>query len=184
MGLSTSAQGGGKIAKNEHLREFLSYQAKSNYGRNKDNTKPSKLGEDPPYFKIKRILVDLGSLVNIIQWRVLEQAKPTKSIILATELIVGFSLVSVMTRREILLPTNAEEVMKPTLFEVVDGDMSYNIILGRPWVHDMKVLPSICHQLLKFPTPKGIKQIRGDQSAAREMKAISVSSSKGKEHAT
>ncbi|XP_019267805.1 PREDICTED: uncharacterized protein LOC109245074 [Nicotiana attenuata] len=47
-------------------------------------------------------------------------------------------------------------------------------------VHELKVVPSTYYQLLKFPTAEGIKQIRGDHLAAREMNAISVSSSKGK----
>nr|XP_016492728.1 PREDICTED: uncharacterized protein LOC107812195 [Nicotiana tabacum] len=72
------------------------------------------------------------------------------------------------------VPTNAEGVMKTTLFEVVDGDIGYKIILGRPWLHEMKVVPSIYHQLLKFPILEGIKRIKGDQLAAREMNAISV----------
>ncbi|XP_070025740.1 uncharacterized protein [Nicotiana sylvestris] len=125
-----------------------------------------------------------GSSANIIQWRVLEQAKLTGSIIPDTKLLAGFSLASVTTRREILLPTNAEGVMKTTLFEVVDDYMGYSIILGRPWLHEIKAVPSTYHQLLKFPTPEEIKQIRGDQPAAREMNAILVSNSKGKEHAT
>lgn len=83
-----------------------------------------------------------------------------------------------------MLATNAEGVMKTTLFEVLNGNMGYNIILERPWLHDMKVMSSIYHQLLKFPTLERTKQIRGDQPVAREMNAISVSSSKGKEHAT
>ncbi|XP_070057500.1 uncharacterized protein [Nicotiana tomentosiformis] len=135
-------------------------------------------------FKIKRVLVDPGSSASIIQWRVLEQAKLTGSIIPAIKLLAGFNLASVTTWGEILLPTNAKGMMKMTLFEVVDGNMGYNIILGRPWLHEMMVVPSTNHQLLKFPTPEGAKQIRGDQPAAREMNAISVSSSKGKEHAT
>ncbi|XP_070052986.1 uncharacterized protein [Nicotiana tomentosiformis] len=48
--------------------------------------------------KIKRVLVDPGSLDNIIQWSVLEQAKLTGSIITFTKLLVGFNLPSVTTR--------------------------------------------------------------------------------------
>ncbi|XP_070034194.1 uncharacterized protein [Nicotiana tomentosiformis] len=134
-------------------------------------------------FKIKCVLVDPGSSANIIQLSELEQAKLTGNIIPATKLLVGFNLASVITRGEIMLPTNAEGVIKMTLFEVVDGDMGYNIILGRTWLHNMKFVPSTNHQFLKFPTPEGIKQIKGDQPVIREMNAISVSSSKGKEHA-
>ncbi|XP_019244331.1 PREDICTED: uncharacterized protein LOC109224198 [Nicotiana attenuata] len=135
-------------------------------------------------FKIKRVLVDPGSSANIIQWRVLEQAKFTGSIILIAKLLAGFNLASVTTLGEISLPTNAKGIMKTTLFEVVDSDMGYKIILGRPRLHEMKVIPSTYHQLLKFPTLEGIKQLKGNQPAAREMNAYSVSSSKGKEHAS
>nr|XP_016434368.1 PREDICTED: uncharacterized protein LOC107760775 [Nicotiana tabacum] len=133
--------------------------------------------------KIKRVRVDPWSSANIIQLRILEQSKLTRSIIPATKLLVGFNLASVTTQEEILLPTNAEGVIKTTLFKVVDRDMGYNIILGRPWLYEIKVVPSTYHQLLKFLTPEGIKQIKGDQLARREMNAISVSNSKGKEHA-
>ncbi|XP_070055467.1 uncharacterized protein [Nicotiana tomentosiformis] len=96
-------------------------------------------------FKIKRVLVDPGSSANIIQLRVLEQAKFTRSIIPATKLLIGFNLASVTTRGEILLLANVERVMKITLFEVVDGYMGYNIILRRSWLHKMKVVPSTYH---------------------------------------
>ncbi|XP_019225912.1 PREDICTED: uncharacterized protein LOC109207446 [Nicotiana attenuata] len=119
-------------------------------------------------FKIKCVLVDPRISANIIQWRVLEQTKLTGSIIPATKLLAGFNLASVTTRGEILLLTNPEGVMKTTLFEVVDGVMGYYIILGRPWLHEMKVVPSTYHQLLKFSTPEGIKHIRGDQPATRD----------------
>ncbi|XP_070039244.1 uncharacterized protein [Nicotiana tomentosiformis] len=114
--------------------------------------------------------------------RVLEQAKLTGSIIPATKLLAGFNLASVTTRGDILLFMNAKGVMKTTLFKVVDGDMGYNIILGRPWLHEMKAVPSTYHQSLKIPMPEGINQIRGDQPTTREMNGILVSSSKGKEH--
>nr|XP_016440694.1 PREDICTED: uncharacterized protein LOC107766428 [Nicotiana tabacum] len=99
------------------------------------------------YFKIKRVLADPASSAIIIHWRVLEKAKLTGSIILATKLLTGFNLASVMTRGEILLRTNAEGINKTTLFKVVDGDMVYNVILGRLWIHEMKVVPSTYHQL-------------------------------------
>ncbi|XP_019225149.1 PREDICTED: uncharacterized protein LOC109206746 [Nicotiana attenuata] len=186
--------------KSSHLREFLSDRAKNNYGHNRDNTKPSKAGEEPPRQTINMIF--RGNEINRVTFsaakktkvsiihskrlqeddttftkedadglllphndalRVLEQAELTKSIIVATKLLAGFNLASVMTPGEIFLLTNAEGVMKTTLFEVLDGDMGYNIILGRPWLHEMKVVPSIYHQLLKFPKPEGIKQIRNQQ---------------------
>ncbi|XP_070039594.1 uncharacterized protein [Nicotiana tomentosiformis] len=132
-------------------------------------------------FKIKCELVYLGSSANIIQWRVLEQAKLIENIVPTTKLLAGFNITSVKTQGEILLPTYDEGVTKTTLFEVVEGDMGYNVILGRPWIHEMKVVPSTYHQMLKFPTLERIKHIRGDQPTTREMNTVTVSSRKGKE---
>ncbi|XP_009767087.1 uncharacterized protein [Nicotiana sylvestris] len=132
-------------------------------------------------FKIKRVLVDPGSTTNIIQWGVLKQAKLTANIIPVTKLLAGFNLTSIIIRGENLLPTHAEGVAKTTLFEVVDSDMGYNVILGRTWIHEMKDVTSTYHQLLKFLTPKGVKQIRGGQPTTRKMNAVTISSSKGKE---
>nr|XP_009794550.1 PREDICTED: uncharacterized protein LOC104241310 [Nicotiana sylvestris] len=102
-------------------------------------------------------------------------------------LIISLNVLDFKIKRVLVDPEsslmNAEGVMKTTLFEVVDGDIRYNIILGRPWLHEMKVVPSMYQQFLKILTLEGIKQIRGDQPAAREMNAILVSSSKGKERA-
>jgi len=68
-----------------------------------------------------------------------------------------FNLTSVTTQGEILLSTHVEGVTKTTLFEVVDGYMGYNVILGRPWMHEMKIVPSTYHQLLIATiTKKGI----------------------------
>ncbi|XP_019239855.1 PREDICTED: uncharacterized protein LOC109219842 [Nicotiana attenuata] len=104
--------------------------------------------------KIKRALVDPGSSANIIQWRVLELAKLTRSIILATKLLAGFNWASVTSQEEILLPTNAGGVTKTILFEVVDGDMGYNIILIRPWLHEMKATINIS-PTAEIPDPRG-----------------------------
>ncbi|XP_019258411.1 PREDICTED: uncharacterized protein LOC109236671 [Nicotiana attenuata] len=46
--------------------------------------------------------------------------------------------------------------------------MAYNIILGRLWIHDMGVVPSILHQVIKFPSQWRIHQIRRDQQTARK----------------
>nr|XP_016442968.1 PREDICTED: uncharacterized protein LOC107768361 [Nicotiana tabacum] len=43
------------LLKNGHLMEFLSHRDKNNYGRNRDNTEPSKAGEDPLRLMINMI---------------------------------------------------------------------------------------------------------------------------------
>ncbi|KAL0758615.1 hypothetical protein Bca101_074765 [Brassica carinata] len=52
-------------------------------------------------------------------------------------------------------------------FLLVDCQSSYNMILRRPWIHDMGAVPSTLYQMVKFPTPLGIKAVRGDQENSR-----------------
>ncbi len=44
----------------------------------------------------------------------------------------------------------------------------YNVILGRPWLHKMRAVPSTLHQRLRFPTLDEIMEIRGDQVVAKQ----------------
>ncbi|XP_019257609.1 PREDICTED: uncharacterized protein LOC109235810 [Nicotiana attenuata] len=74
----------------------------------------------------------------------------------------GFDNSSVITKGEIILTTFTEGVVKDTKFQVIDMDMAYNVILGRPWIHEMDVVPSTLHQVIKFPSQWGIRQICGD----------------------
>ncbi|XP_048489823.2 uncharacterized protein LOC125491781 [Beta vulgaris subsp. vulgaris] len=66
------------------------------------------------------------------------------------------------------LPTFAKGVNMPTKFYVIDCPSSYNVILGRPWIHSMKAVPSSFHQSLKFPTKWGVQEIKGDRRIAKE----------------
>lgn len=35
--------------------------------------------------------------------------------------------------------------------QIIDLDLSYNVLLGRPWIHDLQAIPSTYHQYVKFP---------------------------------
>jgi len=117
---------------------------------------------------VKGILVDNGSSGNIIFQAAykdlgLEESALTRRI---TPLI-GFSGEVKETAGEITLPLYAEGINMSTKFLLVDCDSSYNLILGRPWIHGMGAVPSTLHQMVKFPTPWGIKAIRGDHEYSR-----------------
>lgn len=51
----------------------------------------------------------------------------------------------------IVLPIRVGPVIKDTICQVLDLPLAYNILLGRPWIHEMKGIPSTYHQCLKFP---------------------------------
>lgn len=51
----------------------------------------------------------------------------------------------------VVLPIQVGPIQKDTICQVLDIDLSYNILLGHPWIHEMQVVPSTYHQCLKFP---------------------------------
>ena len=50
----------------------------------------------------------------------------------------------------IILPVRVGPATKNTLFHVLDIEMNCNMILGHPWLHTMKEIPSTYHQYMKF----------------------------------
>nr|XP_009620732.1 uncharacterized protein LOC104112502 [Nicotiana tomentosiformis] len=125
---------------------------------------------------VKRVLIDPGSSVNIILLRVVNEMQANDKVIPNARSLFGFDNSSVITQGEVMLTTFAERVTEDTKFQVIDADIAYNIILGRPWIHDMGVVLSTLHQVIKFPLQWGIQQIRGDQQAFRSINSVVVTS--------
>ena len=113
---------------------------------------------------VARILVDTGSLADIIFKNTLERMEidPSKIAENASPL-VGFSGEVTMTLGTINLTVRAGSVVKIIEFLVVDRSMFYNTIVGTPWLYSMQAVPSTYHMCLKFPTPCGIETIWGDR---------------------
>ncbi|XP_074300442.1 uncharacterized protein LOC141631704 [Silene latifolia] len=113
--------------------------------------------------EVRKILVDTGSSVNLIMLETLKGMEFSEKDLAKKEVpLVGFSGETKHSLGEIVIPTYAEGVNKQVRYLVVDGPSTYNVILGRPWIHEMKAIPSTYHQCLKFPTPWGVQEIRGD----------------------
>lgn len=68
----------------------------------------------------------------------------------------------------IISRTFSEGVIKDTPFKIIAGDMTYNIIMGRLWMHAMEAIPSIQHPVITFPSKWEIIKIKGEQRMARE----------------
>ncbi|XP_074342923.1 uncharacterized protein LOC141680652 [Apium graveolens] len=92
---------------------------------------------------IKRVLVDNGSAANIMMLTTLKKMGLAESDMLKkTTTLVGFSGEINRTMGKIVLPTYAQRVNLLKKFVILDCDSTYNIILGRPWIHDLKAIPS------------------------------------------
>ncbi|XP_070006043.1 uncharacterized protein [Nicotiana sylvestris] len=105
---------------------------------------------------VKRVLIDLVSFVNIILLRVVNEIQADDKLIPKAHTLSGFENSSVITKAKIILTTFTKGVVKDTKFQVVEMDMAYNLILDRPWIHEMDIVPSTLHQVIKFPSQWGI----------------------------
>jgi len=86
---------------------------------------------------VRRILIDEGSSVNIIQYEVLKKMNnPESEIVPRSSVLVGFSGETKNMLGDIKLPIYIEGVNTMQNFYVIDCLSCCNIILGRPWIHD------------------------------------------------
>ncbi|XP_062085288.1 uncharacterized protein LOC133791376 [Humulus lupulus] len=117
----------------------------------------------------KRILIDNGSSANILFLHALRGMWIDEStVIRKSTVLVGLSGEQKHSVGEVTLYVYAKGVNLQTKFLVVDSPSAYNTILGRPWIHAMKAVPSTYHQVICFPTKWGVKEICGAQKMARD----------------
>ncbi|XP_075504634.1 uncharacterized protein LOC142542074 [Primulina tabacum] len=86
--------------------------------------------------------------------------------------LFGFAGHMVYPEGEIMLPlTLGSQDLKRTVmtsFTVVDSPSSYNIILGRPAMNELRAVASTYHQKIKFPVGARVGEVRGDQPSSRK----------------
>ena len=58
--------------------------------------------------------------------------------------------------------------MKGVTFLVVNCSSIYNAILGRPTLNSWKAVTSTYHLMIKFPIEYRVREVKGDQVAARK----------------
>ena len=51
---------------------------------------------------------------------------------------------------------------------VIDQPSAFNAVLGRPSLRELKAITSIHHPFMKFPTPRGVGEVKGDQQESRQ----------------
>ncbi|XP_031280249.1 uncharacterized protein LOC116138704 [Pistacia vera] len=118
---------------------------------------------------VKRVFVYRGLSANILFLEAvkamgLEEANINRWL----TLLVGFNSEQKYSVEEIILPIYAGGINKQTVFLVIDCPSPYNVILGRPWIHDIRAVLSTFHQTIRFPTKWGVREIKGDPKASRD----------------
>ena len=124
-------------------------------------------------YSTRRVLVDNGSSADILYYPAFqqmnlgqEQLRPVHSP------LVGFGGMKVQPVSTISLPVVVgaypQQVTRNVNFLEVDCSSSYNAIIGRPTLNSWKAVTSTYHLSVKFPTEYGVREVQGDQLAARE----------------
>ena len=100
-----------------------------------------------------RVLVDPGSTVDLLQLPTFRQMNISLDrLSLAGRILSGFNGATTVTMGDITLPVKAGPVVQQVLFLVVEDLGPYNAIVGRAWLHAMKVVLSTYHQMIGYLT--------------------------------
>jgi len=99
---------------------------------------------------IERIEVDPGSILGIIPKRFLYFLGILLYRLSAmTTMIYGFNAGSSHPLGKVRLRCRIRDLKSEVTCYVIDADMSYNLLLGRPWIHANWIVPSL-HQCFKY----------------------------------
>ncbi|XP_048608335.1 uncharacterized protein LOC125584234 [Brassica napus] len=125
---------------------------------------------------VAKVLIDTGSSVDLIFRDTLDKmGVDLRDMKPSSRTLTGFNGASEQMIGTIRLPVYAGGITRTVKFSVIRAKAPYNAILGTPWLHSMKAVPSTYHQCVKFPGKDGKTQtIRGDQQAARELLIATV----------
>ncbi|XP_024025968.1 uncharacterized protein LOC112092910 [Morus notabilis] len=119
-----------------------------------------------------RILVDNGSSVDLLYSDCLEKMGIQKEQLEKTSRpLYGFTGDFVIPQGTIRLPITAGEKPRQATtmanFMVRKGGSQYNAVVGRPTLQALRVITSVYHQKVKFPTPNGMGEMKSNQYEAR-----------------
>ncbi|XP_075081725.1 uncharacterized protein LOC142166411 [Nicotiana tabacum] len=113
---------------------------------------------------VSRVLVDNGSSANICPLSTLQKLKfGTERIHLNSVCVRGFDVGGKDSVGDIMLELSIGPVEFIMEFQVLDVTVSYNMLLGRPWIHAAKAIPSSLHQMVKFEWDMQEIVVHGDE---------------------
>ncbi|GKV30031.1 hypothetical protein SLEP1_g38898 [Rubroshorea leprosula] len=129
--------------------------------------------------EVQRVLVDTGSAPNIMYFHCFESLGLDPALLQRYDgPIYGFNnqpvpVEGVLTMN-VAFGSGRSYVTPSVRFLVVKMASSFNIVIGRPTLTEIRAVVSQSHLCMKFPTPTGIATLRGNQEVARHCYITSV----------
>ncbi|XP_074377886.1 uncharacterized protein LOC141719406 [Apium graveolens] len=122
---------------------------------------------------VHRVFLDNGSSTNILYYSTYKKLGfPDSDMYFEDAHVYGFTGEAVRVMGSVRLPVTLGEgalsVTQMIDFKVLDQDSAHNVLVGRPWLRAFRVITSIHHLMIKFPTPNGVGSLRGSQYESRD----------------
>ena len=118
-------------------------------------------------FDVHRVLVDPGSAADLLHLPALNKMGVLMDhLYSAGRVLSSFNGATTMSVGDITFSVKAGPVTQQVLFSMVEDLGPYNAILGQAWLHAMKAVPSIYHQIISYLTASGQVDLQGSQLAA------------------
>ena len=100
--------------------------------------------------QIRRELVDTGASLNLIALSTLEAVGLAGKRILGAPMeITRFRGSAESTEGYVQLALRVGPIVALTRFHVINSEVSYHVLLGRPWLHKYRLIPSTYHHCVK-----------------------------------
>ncbi|GAV61786.1 hypothetical protein CFOL_v3_05312 [Cephalotus follicularis] len=98
----------------------------------------------------KHALVDNDASMNLRSYQTFKAIGILERWLVRQSLNVsGFDAVTLQTLGHVSIDLKVNKIRWPIIFHFIDALATYNVILGRSWIHDNKAIPLTLHQYLK-----------------------------------
>lgn len=96
-------------------------------------------------------MIDNGAAVNVVPFSFLQKLGYGETNFSSTRnMLRGYNNLKVTLIETTVLPVMLFPKTILTEFYIIDRETSYNMILERPWIHQMKYIPSTLFQEVRF----------------------------------
>ena len=101
--------------------------------------------------EVSHIQVDQGSALSIMpRWVMQHLGIPTHQLSATQTTIYDFNANGTRPMGKIKLKCQIRDLRSEMTCYIIDADTSYNLLLGRPWIHRNSIVPSTLHQVMKY----------------------------------